>query len=267
MLIPYVFWGVFYYLSYLGITEVSHIDLGVSSGDLFWQLITGHPQHLNGVLWFQANLIWITILFFLIIRYFKDESKIAILLLIAIISLYLQYSEINFRFAGELRYELRYPIGRFVEMLPIAVCGFIGGHYKVLERIKNNEPKKWLIPYFVLIVWLITRYSVFYVPQNFGDAGIDKIVVPACLMIIFYLAPLEKCPRVIKDLINWISKYTPGVYCLHLWVRNILHLFVQPYYGWTIGTFAECVVIFIVCMIISIILSYIPILKLHSLVE
>lgn len=218
------------------------------------------------MLWFQANLIWITILFSLIIHALKDERNMVIFAIIAFIALFLQYSEINFRIIGKLRYELRYPLGRLVEMLPIAVCGFIGGYYKVLERIKNKE-QKWLILYSIFIVWLITRYSVFYVPQGFGDAGIDKIVVPAILMFVFYLFPLEKCPKVIKNLISWISKYTLGVYCLHFWVRNILHLFVQPHFGWTTGTFFECIGIFSICLIISIIISYIPIFKRFSLTE
>lgn len=68
-----------------------------------------------------------------IVRIWRSHDGRMIFSLIAMIALILQYSGANWSLFGDMRFELKYPLGRMVEMLPLAICGFEMGRHKLFE--------------------------------------------------------------------------------------------------------------------------------------
>ncbi len=260
MIFPHIFWGCAYYLIYKLFNIIGLVALDISIKDLFWQLITGHSHNLDGVLWYQVNLIWLTILFSTIVKVWKSDRKWIVFGMLSLLSLVLQYSGINLSLWGKMRFELRYPLGRLIEMLPIAaVCGLITGHFKVFERIKEMLPRKSLITGLFLVVSFLIIYPVFTVPEGYGCAGIEKIIVAGCFVFFFWLLPFNWCTGKIKNVIIRLTDYTLGIYCLHFGVHNLLCWFIQPQYGWPEGSFLGCCGIYIICYFLSMFIAHTPI--------
>ena len=113
--------------------------LGLENGitDMLWQIFSGHSQNLNVTMWFQVDLIYITILFLAVILIFK-KNYIPVLYFIGAVAIILQYSGLNMVF-NDSRFEIKYPSGRFMEMLPLAVIGFMITRDGVLEKIRGRK--------------------------------------------------------------------------------------------------------------------------------
>lgn len=90
--------NIFYNLSFIG--KYKGIKLLHGVGDFFWQLIMGHSY--NSVAWFQIDLIILTVLFWIIFKYFKVEKALLITILLGCFALVLQYSEITVIFWGRI---------------------------------------------------------------------------------------------------------------------------------------------------------------------
>ena len=259
MAFPHIFWGCAYYLIYKLLSIAGLVALDISTKDLFWQLITGHSQNLDGVLWYQVNLIWLTVLFSIIVNVWKSGKKWIVFGMLSLFSLVLQYSGVNLLLWGDMCFELRYPLGRLIEMLPIAVCGLMAGYFKVFERIKDILPRKNLIIGLFLIVSFLTIYPVFTVPEGYGYAGVEKFIVAGCFVFLFWLLPFERCTRKIRNVIIVLTDYTLGIYCLHFGIHNLVCWFVQPRYGWPEGSFLGCCGIYIICYLLSMLIAHLSI--------
>ena len=103
---------------------------------MFWQLLMGHSVQLNGVMWYQFEIIILTVLFVIILYIFR-ERYMSVLCICMMAAWLFQYSGWNKRLFGGLRFELTYPLGRFSEMVPYAVCGFAIAHYEMYKKLKN----------------------------------------------------------------------------------------------------------------------------------
>lgn len=137
LLVPYICWPCIYWIVYniLDWWENGY-GLGCGIGELLWQLLMGHTANLDGVMWYQFNLILCTLLFVVILYIFK-EKYILVLCSCMMAAWFLQYSGWNKQLFGGLRFELTYPLGRFSEMLPYAVCGFLTAHFGVYKKLSK----------------------------------------------------------------------------------------------------------------------------------
>jgi hypothetical protein len=95
LIIPYIFWPIIIW----SFNNIFHFLLGmkmkISIYGLMIQILTGH--YFVIVLWFQLNLIIITILLFFIHK-LSYKNALYILINLLIISYFFQYSGINFKF-------------------------------------------------------------------------------------------------------------------------------------------------------------------------
>lgn len=60
LLIPYIGWGIVYYICYTLTEIIFNMELVNGFLDLGWQLLTGASRNLDLPLWFQADLILLT---------------------------------------------------------------------------------------------------------------------------------------------------------------------------------------------------------------
>lgn len=248
LLIPLVGWAVIYWTIYFIIDCIFDTNLEHGIGDMFWQTISGHSHQLNPTMWYQVDLIYITLLFLIIILLFK-KSYINILWFIGFSAILMQYSGLTM-FFDNLSFELKYPIGRFFEMLPIASMAFIVSFKNLLKKL---EKQMWTsIISSIITILVITRYEIFIDISGYGYQGIKPSVIAFALVTLFYVIPFNKLPARIKIIIGHMTNYTMGIYCMHRLIARILDMSIF-YLNIDIKTdsFSWCIFIYLLCYTFS----------------
>lgn len=137
LLVPYLCWPLIYWILYNVLDWWKRgSGLGCGISELFWQFLMGHSARLNGVMWYQFDLMVLTLLFLIILYIFRRKYML-VLCICMMAAWFFQYSGWNKRLFGGLRFELTYPLGRFSEMVPYAVSGFALAHYKMYRKWEN----------------------------------------------------------------------------------------------------------------------------------
>ena len=247
LLIPHISWAIIYWIVYVIIDILrGGEDRTVKLSDLFWQVFTGHSPKLNPAMWYQIDVLLVTVFFVLIIKIFNNRATYAIGLSVAI-SIFLQYSEINLIFSN-LRYELKYPLGRIAEMIPLASGGFFVSKYNLL----NKYSKQIAIPISVLIIVIVAIVEPFSIISEYGYSGIDKIIVAGALILLFYSIPFDLLPERIVERVKFFLNYTLGIYCMHNLIGRGINSFLLRLglVKWA-NTFGECLVIYSICFIFA----------------
>ncbi len=259
LLSPYIGWAVIYYLGYLILELIFDIELVGGIQNLICQLLFGNHTNLNPPLWFQADLILLTCIVFAIFYLIPANKVFKVLFVIVFLSLWMQYSGINYKLFGELSYEVRYTYGRVAEMAPYACIGMALSHHKIEQKISNSRFGKIAC---VCILLFLFRFSVFYMPElNFGYGGLYFICIASALVLFFMVLPINRLPIKVLGMIKWFARYTPGIFCIHYGIGNLLKRNGQT------GNFIQCVIIWIISVIIAFLISKIPLKICKGLVE
>ena len=212
---------------------------------LLGQIFLGHT--INQTMWFQVNLIFITLIFAAVFSKLELRKTLALTVCIVIIAFALQYSGINFKLFGGMRYAVKYPLGRICEMLPLACIGLLFVNYDIMNKLSKRKT----LSIFLCVIFLAGVISLRRLlnTSGFGYAGLYLNLSAIFLTAIFYLLPMNELPDVMKKIINSISCLTPGVYCMHRLIGTMLKVFHRS------NSFSWCIVIFCVCMAVSFILA------------
>ena len=242
--IPYFLWPIIIWQ----FNNIFHFCLKmkvkISFYDLIIQILTGH--NFLAVLWFQLNLIVITVLMVLIHKLFY-KNALFILINLLIISYFFQYSNINFKFFSQFSFYTRYPCGRFVEAFPFCISGYILGSLGVINYLNKKKIKALCI--LLSILFISKKYIIFLSINGFDYQGIRLQIISIIIFIIFALNPFEKI-IIIKKIIIFLTNYTSGIYYLHvpIWVylSNYISLIRE-------GTFLGTIIIYLICYLFSLI--------------
>ena len=234
--------------------------------DFIWQLFTGHSDRINAVMWYQIVLIIFTLLFGGIFYILPTKNGILCILTLLFVSIVAQYSEINWKLFGGLRFELKYPLGRICEVMPFAIAGFVTSYMELNKWMKANKIRRFLSIVFLCVLCQVAYKLFVYLPKGFGYAGIQKTIVAFGMVMIAVLLPLDELPQSIKMIANSISKYTMAVYCMHNLIGRFMISIFQKV-GLESGTFFMCVVVYIVCYMIAFWGSKVPIGLCKQLLE
>lgn len=225
LLIAYIFWPIIIW-SLNNLLSFSIIKINIIPFEkLILQLLTGHC--FMAVLWFQYNLIFITLLIVIIHLLFKDNLIYYILVNLKIFGFFLQYSNYNFILFRSYEYERKYTFGRLFEIIPYCIIGYILASLKLAHILSKYRIIS--INIFVSILLFNLKYKIFFEIEGFGYQGSKLFISSISLFLIFSLIPNEKIGnKYIIKIIRFISIYTPGVYFIHLTViyySNIFSLF------------------------------------------
>ena len=220
IIIPYIFWPFIIFPLNFVFGKFFKLKLEYSIKKLIFQLILG--RGIINPLWFQLDLILTTFLFYVIIYIFQ-YSYLYVLQLIMIISYILQYSEYNLHAFAHSISELKYSLGREIMMIPLAVTGFILGSSNAIYYIKEYRIKTTIS---ALIIFISVDY--FNIFSDIGEYnGIKLNVLSICLIFIFSLFPFENIKNeYIKKFFDYITRYTAGIFYLHIEVYYILNNFI-----------------------------------------
>ena len=257
---PQIAWSFIYWIIYYALGEVNSIK------PLFWQIFTGHSNQLNATMWFQVVLIILTMLFWGIFCYCSTGMALSVVGGLGIIALIIQYSGLNYIMFNSLSFELKYPLGRMVEMLPYASLGICLKYFGILDKVKQQK-KVWLI--FTILLYIISRF----LPSapGFGYSGISLIAFALAIVVVTYCSSSSNVPYIVSVIVERLSRYTLGIYCMH---RLIEYLFFKTNILAGAmskirieGTFVKCIIIYFLCYVISAILNQIKCKLIKGLVN
>lgn len=263
---PQIGWALIYYLAFK-IAQLK-INFGVRFKDFIWQIITGHSPVINQSMWFQTVLIVLTLVYFLIFKFMKTEKGIAVTYVMMFLALIIQYTGINIKLFNSLRYELKYPLGRFCEMVPYATLGFSCAYYNVFEKIKSyvSTTKIFFLIMFGMNFIFLFNYEVINAAPGFGYSNNNFIPISLFMTGFAFLIPFENLSEKIKRVIKFFTGYTLGIYCMHRLVGEFF-LRIFPKLGIEVNGFVLCIVIYIVSFIISYVMYRIPLKLIKQLVN
>ena len=265
--IPHVFWACTYFFGYLVVIELlrryySKADFlynteFINKKSLLWQIFLGSDVFLCPQFWYQFVLIVLTVVCIVIFR-LSPKHGTKIIAGLALIALILQYSGINHSIFEFKRYEIRYSLGRIAESVPYAFVGIMLHGSKALDFLKKNVVIV-LITCPILIV-LTTFFSMHVntTPAGFSYSGIHMILVSIICFVFFYTIPLEKCGIMAKNTLRFLSKYSFGIFCIHMGIGRVLEGVVFFRFNIKWGSFTECVFIYLASFVLAHMISVLP---------
>ena len=244
LLIPYFIWPMIIYLINNFLYYTFGLIFKISLNDLIIQLMTGHC--FVGVLWFQYNLVFATLLIIIIIFLFLNYS-VTILLNLCIFAFYFQYSNLNYKIFSKYDFFKRYTFGRFSEIIPYCIIGFIIPSLNLMILRKYRIYSIYLL---LLIFLLLLKYELFKNINGFMYQGIPLVIKSSLVFLISLLMPYEKINNKYIIIIKIVTSYTSGIYFLHSnvqkWMKNSIRLIKN-------GTLSGNIIIYIISYIISLI--------------
>lgn len=265
LLIPYIGWGVIYFMCYTLASIIFNIKITNGISDLGWQLLFGSSRNLDPPLWFQADLVFITVLIWIIFYFVTTETAFMIMFLLSVGSLYMQYSGINYMLFGNWEYETRYTCGRVFEMIPYAYIGMMFSYYRIESKLLSV--KRYVFIANLSLFMLLWKFPIFStLEMQFAYAGVSPICMTVLIVVTAMVISFEIVPSKVLEAVKWLSKYTLGVFCIHYGVgRGITMLLTKMEYR--TNTFTHCIIIWIICYVIAYFISKMPIKFCKQLVK
>ena len=208
LFIPYIFWSIIGFLVHPNLLYSKNIFLQLLAGDV-----------VNTPLYYLTLLILFTAINWLI-DHLSSNKRIFVYSLIMVITLMLEYSNINYSFFSPMNEVIKKSYGRFVELIKYVPVGLLFCYLR--KKVKNI--------YFVLnsILFFIFFLISFNIPQplDFHYSGLKILTGSiAIFSLILGLSDL-KFDNKINNFINLLGKYSFGVYLLHyLLLETILNVF------------------------------------------
>lgn len=219
--LPYLIWPLVYiylYSFFYTVFDVNLLGLDWQSA-LFYQLILGHS--IIPPFWFHWCLIVLTILTY-VLSVRNKHIALCLLCILSILAFFCQYSGINWDIFNHFRYEIKYPLGRFLEMVPYCFAGLFIGNYMedILQKLRNSFYLRIIVAGIACIAFV-----VFYLlpdnflGDNFGYAGIQLFFKSLSAVICAWFIPIDHLFK--NRCSKYFIKYTLGIYCIHMLVGNV----------------------------------------------
>ena len=251
---PQFGWTIIYYLVYRTSDLIYQTRL-IHNGiwDLFIQMLTGHKY--NETMWYQVDLIIITIMFYALFTMFHEKTACRILIFTICGSFVWEYMGWNYALFNSLTRDVKYTLGRFSEVLPYASMGILLDYYNVCKKLQKH--KKISIPLFVVGFFAAVIFKlIIKLPagRGFGYSGVPLMGMAVCTFIVALLVPF---PSKFESINSIITKYTLGIYCMH---RLIGYIFTNicVKLGDIPGNFQYCVLVYLFSYLTSLLLSKFP---------
>ena len=211
--------------------------------DLKTQIIVGRGIYGIAVLWFHFNLILFT-LFFFIFSFILKNYFLTIFQAMALIAYILQYNGFNYKFFKKYTENIWMSVGNLAETFPIAISSFSIASINIKPILLNNCKKVFFFSMFFL--YFISNYDIFSKIKGFSSTGIKQIFTSLFLFITFSLIPFDILNSKILLIINHITRYTQGIYCLHFLFQYYLKLKFDKN-----GSFIGCIYLYLISYFVS----------------
>jgi hypothetical protein len=222
LLIPYFIWPIIIWSLNNLLSLLFMKTYKISFKDLILQILTGHV--FMRVLWFQYDLIFFTLLMAIIHLLFYEKLISYILINLKFLSLFLQYSNYNIILFSKYNFIKKYPFGRFFEIVPYCIIGYILASLSLVHILSKNRIIS--INIFLSFLILNIKHKIFFEIRGFFYQGLKLYISSISIFSIFSLIPNEIfANKYIVKLIELISIHTAGIYFIHLPLYNYFRIF------------------------------------------
>ena len=254
IIIPFEVWAVLYYLIYRLISKIYKTKFNIKTEDILWQLSLGSSEKLCYQFWFIWELLIISLIFFIIGK-FLEQYMMKIIFILFLVSITLQYNGINYFYFKNYPFFKLVSLGRLVEMIPCAFLGLLFGKQNLINYLDKNK----IFNFFTLsfILYDLFNFYFFIEPSGLFNQGLLRLAKSSCLFLLINLIPFNILHKKILFVIELLSKYNFGVYCLHLVVGNYLN-FISRMHNFVISPLNKCLLIKVISLILSKLISLIP---------
>ena len=137
LIIPYILWPIIMLFINFTLKRFIKINKILTFENLKFQILYGFVINYMGALWYQWNLIFFSICYYLIPLCTKNDITFLILL-INITVFILQYNGKNYDIFSKYHDGRYITFGRIVEMIPFLVLGFITASQKTIIFLFSN---------------------------------------------------------------------------------------------------------------------------------
>ena len=261
IIIPYLLWPIIAYVVLNGFSLVTKSMNSYSLKELGLNIICGCTDPLY-VVWFQIDLLLCTVVVFLLFKIVNESAQTLVLVLIIIMSLWIQYSGTNILVFSKCFPTNSTTYARFVEMLPCFSVGILLSKYKVKEK---------LVPYWkqtvfvcAFIVAFLWKSNMFAELSGYNYQGIYPMIAGSIIFIAFLVLPIRDFKG--ESIVKRVSSLTMGVYFIHTIVEKILFGYINIFEKIE-GTMVACLFIFGISLLVSWLISCVPNRWIKSLVQ
>ena len=265
LLVPYIFWGIaFYVIAWLE-KLIFRLEAPMWN-DLKWQLLLGNSERLDAPLWFQWDMLVMTILFLVLYRILDGRGIYVILSIGVILAYIVEYKNIHTTLLLSSGYEIQNSLGRLVEVFPFAAVGFIVAHTDLLRKLEKHRNTCIVISGMCIFLILLFLDRIPNPATTFCYSGIKYLPAAIAFILCFWMIRFDRLPNKIGDIIIFFSKYCMGIYCIHWGVGRQLNIIWAKLFH-VEKTFAMCMAIYMICFVICWLISKVPTKFSRMLVE
>lgn len=238
LLIPGIIWGIVYYIASLW------MKMGPTFKDLLYQLLLGGNHLINPTLWYLYDTA-IILLLFLVLQKTSKRSYTLLRISLIVFCMFLQYSGINYNLFSKLPFDVRYSIGRLVEMIPASCAGSLLFDVFQCKKISAALSIGYGIP--ALTIGNVLYWLSYYLPKpeipGFGYQGLVILIGALLLLAGFY--GLKITSKLVLP-VYLMQQYGLGIYCIHMAVGKMMKL-LGPKFGFATGNLVFCFIVWIIC--------------------
>ena len=211
---PLVFWNLIYYLYHW-----VHQGELLSYEQLIYSFILGAVKTLDFPLWYLSSEIMIIgILWMLSERQTEEENRnIIIFTFIGVFAVFMVVTGCNYYLFNGMPFESIFTFGRTLEIVPMAVLGYIYAEYE--NRLKKSFI--YITALLLVVVSLILRYTWVDIKFGFGYQFVWQNILSIAIVLLFINLPQIRSVRLAR-IINYVAQFTMGAYCLQVMVCSIL---------------------------------------------
>ena len=235
LIIPYIIWPIIIYAQKKLFNFINGKENdGILFKFLIYQILIGNGIY--SVLWFSFNLIFILLLFTIII--FMTKKYKIFLILFGLIIFFISFSNKYIIFWNGYN-----DIASF-SIRPIAstyIKGLIGFYLSSIKIIEKKLTKKYTF------FFIFTLLFLFIINKNSLKA-ILKSLFSTFLILTFASIPFEKLNFSIYAFIKQITRYTGGIYYIHIYINETLKNYISAKYN--SGTIFMCIIHYFFCYFI-----------------
>ena len=264
--LPFVFWSLVSFVVFRLLSPL-YPALDAPWQMLGYQLIGGTTRQIGSQMWFMAVLIWLTIFFVALFKLVRPKYIVHALAVVFTISSMVEYSGLNRWIFEGLSYELRNPLGRICSMMPYAAIAlFLGLRRGALESI--SVATRWIIVC-VRLGWAVFlfNFKVFVVPDGFFYRGFTMLAMGMAICSVAYFLPLQNLPVRVSRVIAYLSRFSMGVYFVHILVGRVFVEVVGNKIGISGRCFEAANITFILSLGLSMLIGALPWKTAKGLVE
>ena len=234
-----------------------HDPVPVSFEYLFLQAL-GTTRTLGSQMWFQAVLVILTAFFAVFFRLVRPRMVAGALVVLFLVGVMMDYSGLNKWLFEGFRYEVRNPLGRIFPMMPYAALGlFLGARAEAFEGFSMAR-RLFLVVLGVGVTAFLLKFDVFVTPPGFFYRGLKMLFVALGLVTAFRFLPLERMPVTFQKGLVWASKYSMGVYFVHIYVGRLLEVIVFPHLSVVPRSFSGGCIVFVASFVLCVAIARIP---------